>query len=127
MNPFKRLGLCAAMAAAFGCASGKDDNEPEGPGASGDYVSSNPGNPATRGGVTGDAANGAGGGTAAGPTAPDANEDESGDPARAIEEADIIKLGEGVLYALSQYGGLSVIDVASAHAFFGKIAAFLDR
>jgi uncharacterized secreted protein with C-terminal beta-propeller domain len=38
---------------------------------------------------------------------------ESDNPSRAIEEADIIKTENGKLYALSQYGGLSVIDVST--------------
>src|SRR5690606_16037981 len=36
-----------------------------------------------------------------------------GGPERAIEEADIIQLQDQRLYALSRYGGLSVIDVAA--------------
>ena len=36
---------------------------------------------------------------------------QSGDPARLIEEADIIQLANGRLYALSKSGSLSVIDV----------------
>ena len=40
-------------------------------------------------------------------------DDADGESAgRAIEEADIIKIEGGLLYALSQYGGLSVIDVS---------------
>src|SRR5690606_32837682 len=36
--------------------------------------------------------------------------------ARAIEEADIIKLSDDRLYALSTYGGLSVVDVSNPDA-----------
>ena len=35
----------------------------------------------------------------------------SGDAARAVEEADIIKQEGNVLYALSRYGGLAVVDI----------------
>ncbi|HET9956419.1 MAG TPA: hypothetical protein VFQ61_18045, partial [Polyangiaceae bacterium] len=65
----------------------------------------------TRGGV----ASGAGGGTGAPnpstpPLATDGN--TNGEAARAIEEADVIKIEGTRLYALSQYGGLSVIDIS---------------
>ncbi|HMA95707.1 MAG TPA: beta-propeller domain-containing protein [Polyangiaceae bacterium] len=49
----------------------------------------------------------------AGEAAPTANAGDDGSAARAIEEADIIKLEGTRLYALSQYGGLSVIDVSN--------------
>lgn len=38
------------------------------------------------------------------------------DPARAIEEADIVQVADGRLYALSRYGGLHVIDVSDPDA-----------
>jgi uncharacterized secreted protein with C-terminal beta-propeller domain len=53
------------------------------------------------------------------PTSPPnaAVDDADGESAgRAIEEADIIKVEGGLLYALSQYGGLSVIDVSQRDA-----------
>ncbi|MFO0676193.1 MAG: beta-propeller domain-containing protein [Polyangiaceae bacterium] len=62
---------------------------------------------ASRGGS--DAANG--GAADAGSAAPPKAGDESGEAARAIEEADIIQLRGSRLYALSRTGGLSVIDV----------------
>lgn len=37
----------------------------------------------------------------------------SSDPSRMIEEADIVQIADGRLYALSRYGGLHVIDVSS--------------
>lgn len=45
------------------------------------------------------------------PVPPDApgNDDGAG---RAIEEADIVRIQEGKLYALSRYGGLSVVDIS---------------
>jgi hypothetical protein len=54
-------------------------------------------------------ANGPTTGTPVSPTTP---ADDGGSAARAIEEADIIKLDGDRLFALSQYGGLSVIDVS---------------
>lgn len=42
--------------------------------------------------------------------------DDSATAERAIEEADIVKLDGNRLYALSQYGGLSVIDVSNPDA-----------
>lgn len=42
---------------------------------------------------------------------PEAN-DNSSDAARAVQEADIVKLDGSRLYALSQYGGLAVVDVS---------------
>lgn len=38
--------------------------------------------------------------------------DVDGDPNRVIEEADIVKIEGDTLYALSQYGGLSTIDIS---------------
>ena len=38
--------------------------------------------------------------------------DSSGEAARTVEEADIVKLDGTKLYALSQYGGIAVIDVS---------------
>ncbi len=48
------------------------------------------------------------------PTEPDL--DAPVDPARAIEEADIVKREGDRLYALSAYGGLSVIDISNPDA-----------
>jgi hypothetical protein len=39
--------------------------------------------------------------------------DSGGDPARAITEADIIQIDGTRLYALSRYGGLSIIDIGT--------------
>ncbi len=52
------------------------------------------------------------GATAAAPQGPaDASKTGAESVQRAIEEADIIKVDGDTLYALSQYGGLSVIDI----------------
>jgi hypothetical protein len=48
----------------------------------------------------------------AAPTAPGAA-DEDGGASRAIAEADIIQIEGDTLYALSQYGGLSAIDIGT--------------
>jgi hypothetical protein len=53
------------------------------------------------------------GGSADAGAAPKTPGDQSGDAQRAIEEADIIKTIGTKLYALSRYGGLSVIDVST--------------
>ncbi|MBN2197147.1 MAG: beta-propeller domain-containing protein [Polyangiaceae bacterium] len=50
------------------------------------------------------------GGTSA--TAPTAHSDASASPERAISEADIIQVDGDTLYALSQYSGLTIIDLA---------------
>jgi len=53
--------------------------------------------------------------SAAGPTASTgaAAQDSSNSAARAIEEADIVKVENDRLYALSQYGGLNIIDIST--------------
>ncbi|HEX6277893.1 MAG TPA: beta-propeller domain-containing protein [Polyangiaceae bacterium] len=55
---------------------------------------------------------GTGGSSSGGSSTGGGNTGGEGDPNRAIEEADVVKLEDGKLYALSQYGGLSVIDVS---------------
>src|SRR5262245_53091846 len=62
-------------------------------------------------GTGGTASAGTGGSGGSGGSATPAPE-APGDGSRAIEEADIVKIEEGKLYALSRYGGLSVIDVS---------------
>jgi hypothetical protein len=114
MNQIIRLGAWVIGGAALlaGCGSDKGDGDGSDPvTGDGDYVSANPGNPG-QGRSENDAGNGTGG-TSNAPTAGGDAEDDGADPGRAIEEADIIKLGEGKLYALSQYGGLSVIDIST--------------
>lgn len=65
------------------------------------YNADGPSNGAVDGGTSGSAGSG---GSSAG---------ESGDEAeRAIEEADIIQIDDSRLYALSEYSGLSIIDVS---------------
>jgi uncharacterized secreted protein with C-terminal beta-propeller domain len=96
------LGLAAILVSAglIGCGSNQDPADGEG------FISDNPfgsNNDQAEDGSTG----GTGGNT--GQPAPSAGD---GDAERAIEEADIIQVHGNRLYALSQYSGLSVIDVS---------------
>jgi len=68
----------------------------------GDFVADNP--------FGGGGDDGAGDTGAAGE---DGGDDNGGDPGREIAEADIVHIEGDRLYALSQYGGLAVIDVAN--------------
>ncbi|MCK6589248.1 MAG: beta-propeller domain-containing protein, partial [Polyangiaceae bacterium] len=93
------LGLAAIFVSAglLGCGGGVEN-----PGGEG-FISDNPfGSPDK----AEDGSSGAGGG--GGEPAPAAGDDAE----RAIEEADIIQVVGNRLYALSQYSGLSVIDVS---------------
>lgn len=107
------------LSAAFACSSGTEQPGGPTPPAGDVFESANPGAAASSGDdLSGGGGRNAGsGGTGSGgtlTTAPGAEDggDEGGDPARAIEEADIINITDGRLYALSRYGGLSVIDVS---------------
>ena len=110
-------GLLGLLAAA--CSGGDDSTSGTGGGPpSGGFESDNPqgagaaaGGPSVgtggAGGAGGSSGNGGGAGTGTGqPPADD------GDPNRAIQEADIIQIDSDRLYAMSRYGGLSVIDVS---------------
>lgn len=89
------VGACLVVPA---CGNGNDP----GPGEAG-FVADNP----NRGGGGTDGQTGAAedGGS-------DDNAGEGGDPERAISEADIVHIEGDRLYALSAFGGLTVIDVA---------------
>ncbi len=83
----------------------------------GDFETAHPGGSAASRGDVGadDAVDGALGATeenAGGALPPSADTATGDDVSRDIEEADIIKLEGNRLYALSQFGGLSVIDIA---------------
>lgn len=92
----------AFLVPALGLAGGCSDS---GTGAQdGDFVSDNP----FGGGGDG---NGDDGGQTGG-EAGDDDDDDGGDPEREIAEADIVHIEGDRLYALSQYGGLAVIDVS---------------
>jgi hypothetical protein len=94
----KQLGMAAVGAALAlavgGCASKTND-----------FISDDPLNGQHGGG---DYDNGSGGASAGTGT------ETGGDPSRAIAEADIIQIDGNRLYALSQYGGLSIIDISSS-------------
>ncbi len=80
---------------------------PGGPGGNGpNFVSDLPGSQ-SNGSDSGSSSSGAGGGEAQPPRSDD---DEA---ARAIEEADIIQIKDDRLYALSQFAGLSIIDIST--------------
>ncbi|WP_437973910.1 beta-propeller domain-containing protein [Sorangium sp. So ce295] len=99
------LATAAASAGLTGC--GKGSTGPSEPGST-DFISDNP----RAGGGRDTAADGGEGSAGTGgdgaPTAPPAD----GDAERAITEADIIQVKDGKLYALSQYSGLSIIDIS---------------
>jgi uncharacterized secreted protein with C-terminal beta-propeller domain len=71
--------------------------------ADGEFESDDPGNRSVSGSA-------AGGSTAA--TAPEAASD-SAEATRAVEEADILKRDGSTLYAVSRYGGLSIVDISN--------------
>jgi uncharacterized secreted protein with C-terminal beta-propeller domain len=109
----RKLGLLVSLASTFalavGCSGGSDQTV--GPNSNIHVFESDP---------PGDSTNGSRGDLAAGDSAaPNASEstptvDGGGgsDAKRAIEEADIFKIEGKRLYALSQYGGLNVIDIS---------------
>jgi len=97
------LGLAAIFVSAglLGCDGGTSSPDGEG------FISDNPFGGAKGGGA--EDGNTSTGGGPQGEPAPSAGPD---DAERAIEEADIIQVNGNRLYALSQYSGLSVIDVS---------------
>lgn len=106
--------VLAATAALTGCQV--DTSQQPTPSAGEDFISDNPrgqnGGPGQPGDGEGDAGSGTGAGSGGGnppPSAPGGNDDAE----RAITEADIIQVHEGKLYALSQYSGLSIIDIST--------------
>jgi hypothetical protein len=116
--------LVPVVSLAGACSSGKpsgggtltppdgvfESDDPNGPGANGDTDAGGP-----RNGSGGSLAAGSGGsggtGTGGSMNVPPAVPGGDG-AARTIEEADVIKIVDGKLYALSRYGGLTVIDVS---------------
>lgn len=97
--------LVLAAAALVGCA------EDDAPLAAGDFVSDNP----YGGGGSGNGSDPNGDPTEGDPTGGDSGGDDgSGDDgSRDIAEADIVHIEGDRLYALSRYGGLSIIDVST--------------
>ncbi|HEY6557710.1 MAG TPA: beta-propeller domain-containing protein [Polyangiaceae bacterium] len=110
LQPFL-LRVLAVVALVAGVGLQACSTDGSGGGSNGDFFESD--SPTPAGGERGPVNSGAGGGGGAGGTgllAPEA--DGSGDPSRAIVEADIVQLAGDRLYALSRYGGLSVIDAS---------------
>jgi uncharacterized secreted protein with C-terminal beta-propeller domain len=99
------LSASVTSAAAVGCGAGASDTNPEE--IDNGFESDDPSgrSAASRGESTGADA----GAASASPSA--GSDKASGDAARAVEEADIIKQEGNVLYALSRYGGLAVVDI----------------
>src|SRR5688572_13470864 len=93
------------------------------PGDPGDFVADNPFAHGDQGeGLTGTAGGEESGGAASsggeGGEDPSGGDDNGGeDGEREIAEADIIQIEGDRLYALSQYGGLTVIDISTPDAF----------
>lgn len=102
-NTLTRWSLAAAAAVLGAAAMGCDT--PPGPDGGGGFVSDSPfGSPDNGGDDTG---TGAGGGSEGDPATDDGGAD------KAIQEADVIQVDGNKLFALSQYGGLSVIDMSN--------------
>ncbi|HEX2879428.1 MAG TPA: beta-propeller domain-containing protein [Polyangiaceae bacterium] len=106
VSPFKFPFVLVAFLTLIGCNSvlvSCDATQPVVPSDHG-FESVDPSNPAGDGRLNPPTAGA--GGSAAG------DGDADGDPDRAIEEADIVKIEGDTLYALSQFGGLSTIDIS---------------
>ncbi|NUP12286.1 MAG: hypothetical protein HOW73_40085 [Polyangiaceae bacterium] len=106
--PWRITLAFVAAGLVVGCAKTPSDEE------KGKFISDDP-TEATPNGGDGDSAGeggssaGNGGGSEGGsPAAP-----EPDDPERAILEADIVQIHDGRLYALSQFSGLTIIDVSN--------------
>ncbi|HWO13547.1 MAG TPA: beta-propeller domain-containing protein, partial [Polyangiaceae bacterium] len=108
------VGLLGCVLATWACDDGgpiPSQGDPiPGDGAS-EFVSSLSGGSSARGDVLAPSAEGAAGGAATGAADRDAA-DDGADASRAIVEADILKLSNDRLYALSRYNGLTIIDVS---------------
>jgi hypothetical protein len=120
---FASRWFCATVlgAALFATACGRSgSSSDDGPPDAGDddapregFESSRPGGPAGSRGDDDATADGDPAGEDSEPEPPTAgDDDETLSPERAIQEADIIEIEGDRLYALSYYGGLSVVDVS---------------
>ena len=87
---------------------GDDPTDPNDPRVDNGFESDDPSLQNRGGGRGGADAGSAAGGDNAAP--PSASPESGGEAARAIEEADIVKVEGNRLYALSRYGGLAIID-----------------
>ena len=110
----KSLLFTAAMIAGIaGCTEGgtSPNGAPQDP--PGEFISDNPDPNASANGDNNSPGAGAGG-AAGSSSASDAGAGEkTDDPAKAILEADIIQVQGDKLYALSQYGGLAIVDISN--------------
>lgn len=108
------VGAVAIVTIACSGSSDDDLSDPNNPGTPGGadspFESDNPALGSGDGG--GNDGSGAGDGNTAAPGA-EADDGSSKEAERAIEEADIIQVQGNNLYALSRYGGLSIIDVST--------------
>ncbi|HTM45668.1 MAG TPA: beta-propeller domain-containing protein [Polyangiaceae bacterium] len=109
------LSIAGALTALIACDGGSNPNPSGGAGsggtsATGTFESANPSADATRGRNAAGGGTASAGGSGAGPS-PAPN--DGGDASRVIAEADIIQIEGDTLYALSQYGGLSAIDIGT--------------
>ncbi|KYF78575.1 hypothetical protein BE20_07785 [Sorangium cellulosum] len=106
------VAATAASAGLAGCVvvGGSTGNQPD-DGAPTDFISGNPNGNNGRGEDDGGSVSAGSTGAGDGAGAPDEGAGDD-DPERAITEADIIQVKDGKLYALSQYAGLSVIDIS---------------
>ena len=101
---FWKWSLATAVAAALAPLAGCADTEPPKEG-DGEFISDSPFGGPNFGGDN----EGSGGGTSTNT----GTQEPSDDPEKAIVEADIIQVDGDHLFALSQYGGLTVVDMAN--------------
>lgn len=102
---FWKWSVAAALSAALGALSGCAD-QPEPSDGDGEFISDSPfGGGKSNGG--GGEASGSGGGGGGGPV------NDGSDAEKAIVEADVIQVDGDHLFALSQYGGLTVVDMSN--------------
>lgn len=116
LRPSLALTSCCVLWTLLGCSSSTEETPAPVTPSDSSFESADPGAGGPPGRGVGVVPGGSNDG-AAGPTAPPsgnptAGESDGDGAGRAIEEADIIKMEGTTLYALSQYGGLSVIDAS---------------
>lgn len=104
-----RLGFlsCILLLAGVGCGSSGEDFESDDPRARPSGASFNGGKGASDSAAQAGSSSSSTGGTSAAPAS------DPGEAKRAVEEADILKVDGDRLYAISQYGGLSIVDISN--------------
>ena len=109
---FSLLGVLSGCSAESGATGGTTGSTTTAPGGGdGGFVSDNPSGSAAKGGAN-DSATGTSTGASEGAGGASPGADDNAAANRAISEADIIQVDGGKLYALSQYSGLSVVDIS---------------